>query len=54
MAINLAYILGTPAAAYVFLPVFYRLQSASAYEYLERRFGRATRLAASVAFSLQV
>ena len=54
VAINLAYVMGTPAAAYVYLPVFYRLQSASAYEYLEKRFGKATRLAASVAFSMQV
>jgi hypothetical protein len=31
VTINLAYILSTPVAAYIFLPVFYRLQSASVY-----------------------
>ncbi len=32
VTINLAYILSTPVAAYIFLPVFYRLQSASVYK----------------------
>jgi sodium-coupled monocarboxylate transporter 8/12 len=35
-------------SAYVFLPVFFRLQSPSAYAYLEKRFGHVTRLAASI------
>ncbi len=48
VAINLAYIIGTPVSAYVFLPVFFRLQSPSAYAYLEKRFGHVTRLAASI------
>ncbi|KAI9589534.1 putative sodium-dependent multivitamin transporter [Glossina fuscipes] len=52
--INLAYVLATPAAAYLILPVFYRLKTASVYEYLETRFGFATRLYASLAFSLQM
>ena len=30
--INISYLLSTPVAAYVFLPVFYRLQSASVYK----------------------
>ena len=30
--INISYLLSTPIAAYVFLPVFYRLQSASVYK----------------------
>ncbi len=54
VVINIAYIIGTPLAAYVYLPVFFRLQSASAYEYLEKRFGKVARLTASLAFSLQV
>ena len=29
--INVSYVLSTPVAAYIFLPVFYRLQSASVY-----------------------
>ena len=30
--INLAYILATPVAAYIFLPVFYQLNSVSVYQ----------------------
>lgn len=52
--INISYILSTPIAAYIFLPVFYRMRTTSVYEYLERRFGYATRLAASMAFTLQM
>ncbi|XP_070387672.1 putative sodium-dependent multivitamin transporter isoform X3 [Dermacentor albipictus] len=52
--INIAYIFGTPIAAYVFLPVFYKLQVISVYEYLERRFGKATRLAMSATFVIQM
>ncbi|XP_040065545.2 putative sodium-dependent multivitamin transporter isoform X1 [Ixodes scapularis] len=54
LLINVAYIFGTPIAAYVFLPVFYKMQVVSVYEYLEKRFGRATRLAASATFVLQM
>ncbi|XP_058057919.1 putative sodium-dependent multivitamin transporter [Anopheles bellator] len=54
VAINLSYGLATPIAAYLFLPVFFRLQACSAYEYLEKRFGKATRLAASMAYTLQM
>lgn len=53
-AINISYVLSTPIAAYIFLPVFYRMRTTSVYEYLERRFGHATRLAASMAFTLQM
>lgn len=52
--INISYLLSTPIAAYIFLPVFYRMRTTSVYEYLERRFGHATRLAASIAFTLQM
>ena len=52
--INIAYLIGTPIAAYVYLPVFFRMQNASAYAYLEKRFGYATRLIGSVAFTLQM
>lgn len=54
VVINISYLLSTPIAAYIFLPVFYRLQSASVYKYLEQRFGRTARLLASLAFSLQM
>uniref|UniRef100_A0A1I8PQL8 Sodium-dependent multivitamin transporter n=1 Tax=Stomoxys calcitrans TaxID=35570 RepID=A0A1I8PQL8_STOCA len=52
--INISYVLATPAAAYLILPVFYRLKTASVYEYLQLRFGYATRLYASLAFSAQM
>ncbi|XP_055923174.1 putative sodium-dependent multivitamin transporter [Eupeodes corollae] len=52
--INFSYVLTTPIAAYLYLPVFYRLETASVYEYLEKRFGYAARLAASLAFSIQM
>ena len=32
VVINISYLLSTPIAAYIFLPVFYRLQSASVYK----------------------
>ncbi|XP_049537908.1 putative sodium-dependent multivitamin transporter [Anopheles darlingi] len=54
VSINLSYGLATPIAAYLFLPVFFRLQACSAYEYLEMRFGKKTRLAASLAYTLQM
>ena len=53
--INVSYFIATPIAAYLYLPVFFRLQNtASAYAYLEKRFGYATRLAASTAFTIQM
>nr|XP_022913671.1 putative sodium-dependent multivitamin transporter isoform X1 [Onthophagus taurus]XP_022913672.1 putative sodium-dependent multivitamin transporter isoform X1 [Onthophagus taurus]XP_022913673.1 putative sodium-dependent multivitamin transporter isoform X1 [Onthophagus taurus] len=52
--INLSYIMFTAIAAYLYLPVFFKLQATSAYEYLERRYGKAARLAASCCYSLQM
>jgi len=54
VAINFAYLIATPVATHIFLPVFYRLRAVSVYHYLELRFGRLTRLLASMAFSLQM
>lgn len=54
VVINISYGLATPIAAYLYLPVFFKLQATSAYEYLERRFGASTRLCASIAYSLQM
>lgn len=52
--INISYIIATPIVCYFYLPVFFRLQKTSVYEYLELRFGYPTRLLASLAFSLQM
>ncbi|GFT80531.1 putative sodium-dependent multivitamin transporter [Nephila pilipes] len=52
--INIAYIIGTPIAAFVFLPVFYQMQATSAFEYLEKRFNKETRLLASSIFIFQM
>ncbi|ODM96689.1 putative sodium-dependent multivitamin transporter [Orchesella cincta] len=54
LLINLAYMVGTPIVCYVYLPVFYNLKIYSVYEYLERRFGKVTRLIASTVFLLQM
>ncbi|KAK3880727.1 hypothetical protein Pcinc_014799 [Petrolisthes cinctipes] len=54
VVINISYILSTPIVCYLYLPVFFRLQNTSVYEYLERRFGSLTRTCASIAFSLQM
>ncbi|XP_042240400.1 putative sodium-dependent multivitamin transporter isoform X2 [Homarus americanus] len=54
VVINISYIISTPIVCYLYLPVFFRLQNISVYEYLERRFGLLTRLSASIAFSLQM
>lgn len=45
---------GTPIALYLYLPVFYKLDAVSVYEYLEKRFGVKARLVASAANLLQL
>lgn len=45
-----SYILITPIVIFVYLPFYRQLNVTSAYEYLERRFNPATRLAGSVLF----
>ncbi|XP_077553571.1 putative sodium-dependent multivitamin transporter [Haemaphysalis longicornis] len=54
VVVSIASIFGTLISAYIFLPVFYDLQVISVYEYLERRFGKTTRLAASAAWIIQM
>ncbi|RZC38848.1 uncharacterized protein BDFB_000721 [Asbolus verrucosus] len=54
IVINISYGIFTPVAAYLYLPVFFRLQATSAYEYLEKRFGKVSRLAASLSYTLQM
>lgn len=50
--VNAPIVLLVPFVAWVLLPVFSRLKSASAYEYLETRFGLAARLYGAAAFVL--
>ncbi|KAM6961564.1 sodium-coupled monocarboxylate transporter 1-like [Tautogolabrus adspersus] len=50
---SIAYILSMMVVSEVFLPVSYRLSITSAYEYLEMRFNRGTRLIATIIFIVQ-
>ncbi|XP_017758968.1 PREDICTED: putative sodium-dependent multivitamin transporter [Eufriesea mexicana] len=54
VVINLSYLIGTPIVCYGFLPVFFKLQATSAYEYLEKRFGIIARMMASFVYWLQL
>ncbi|KAF7410553.1 hypothetical protein HZH68_004934 [Vespula germanica] len=54
VVINLSYLIGTPIVCYGFLPVFFKLQATSAYEYLEKRFGVKTRMMASFVYWVQL
>ncbi|XP_025829911.1 putative sodium-dependent multivitamin transporter [Agrilus planipennis] len=54
VVINISYGIFTALAAYMYLPVFFRLQATSAYEYLEKRFGKTARLSASICYTLQM
>uniref|UniRef100_A0A1B6GHY5 Sodium-dependent multivitamin transporter n=1 Tax=Cuerna arida TaxID=1464854 RepID=A0A1B6GHY5_9HEMI len=54
LTIIVSYMLFTAVAAYLYLPVFFKLQATSAYEYLERRFTPRVRLAASALYTLQM
>ncbi|XP_014469743.1 PREDICTED: putative sodium-dependent multivitamin transporter isoform X2 [Dinoponera quadriceps] len=54
VVINVSYLLGTPIVCYGFLPVFFKLQATSAYEYLEKRFGVRTRMMASFVYWVQL
>ncbi|XP_029178699.1 uncharacterized protein LOC114946402 [Nylanderia fulva] len=54
VVINISYLIGTPIVCYGFLPVFFKLQATSAYEYLEKRFGVKTRMMASFVYWIQL
>ncbi|KAI8796745.1 sodium-coupled monocarboxylate transporter 2 [Biomphalaria glabrata] len=51
--IGVGYFLCIAGASHIYLPMFYQLQVTSAYEYLEQRFSRGVRTAASLVFVLQ-
>lgn len=52
--INISYGIATPFVAYLYMPMFFKLGHASAFEYLHKRFGKAARMAGSFAFILQL
>uniref|UniRef100_A0A8C5DYV1 Sodium-coupled monocarboxylate transporter 1-like n=1 Tax=Gouania willdenowi TaxID=441366 RepID=A0A8C5DYV1_GOUWI len=51
--ISFSYLFAIMISSELFLPVFYRLDIASTYEYLELRFNKATRLLGTVLFIFQ-
>ncbi|XP_060576697.1 sodium-coupled monocarboxylate transporter 1-like [Ruditapes philippinarum] len=51
--ITVAMLIATAGAAHIFLPVFYRLNTTSCFQYLEMRFGKVTRTIASILFLIQ-
>nr|XP_018902475.1 PREDICTED: putative sodium-dependent multivitamin transporter [Bemisia tabaci]XP_018902476.1 PREDICTED: putative sodium-dependent multivitamin transporter [Bemisia tabaci] len=53
VTINFTYIAAIPIITNFYMPVFFNLGYVSVYEYLEKRFGTATRLACSLVFILQ-
>lgn len=48
------YPLTMAASAYIYMPVFYKLNVSTSYEYLEWRFARPVRILASACFTLQM
>lgn len=50
---NLGFILGPIITSYLFLPIFFANNVSTAYEYLEKRFGKTTRRLISAMFALQ-
>ncbi|XP_017285428.1 sodium-coupled monocarboxylate transporter 1 [Kryptolebias marmoratus] len=52
--IVIAYPLSMVVTSEIFLPIFYRLNITSTYEYLELRFNKATRLLGTTSFLIQI
>ncbi|KFM59742.1 Sodium-coupled monocarboxylate transporter 1, partial [Stegodyphus mimosarum] len=52
--LNVGFAVGTVLSAYVSVPVFFEMQASTAYEYLERRFGKCARTFCSLAFVVQM
>ncbi|CAI9723615.1 sodium-coupled monocarboxylate transporter 1-like [Octopus vulgaris] len=54
MDMTLAYIVAMFLAAYVYVPIFYRLHITSVYEYLEHRFDKRLRLLGSLIYCVMM
>uniref|UniRef100_A0A2C9JMB6 Sodium-coupled monocarboxylate transporter 1 n=1 Tax=Biomphalaria glabrata TaxID=6526 RepID=A0A2C9JMB6_BIOGL len=52
--IGLSYFFVMAVAAHVYMPIFYHLQVTSCFQYLEKRFSRGVRSAASLCFVVQM
>ncbi|GFU22031.1 putative sodium-dependent multivitamin transporter [Nephila pilipes] len=51
---NLGFILGPIITSYMFMPIFFANDVSTAYEYLEKRFGKTTRRLISAMFAFQL
>ncbi|GBN01615.1 Putative sodium-dependent multivitamin transporter [Araneus ventricosus] len=51
---NIGYVIGMILAAYISLPVFFELNASTAYEYLDKRFGKVARSFTSIVFVFQM
>jgi len=54
LLIAFAFMLVMPSTNYLYLPIFFKLQVTSAYEYLELRFHRVVRCMGSATFTIQM
>ncbi|GFY45108.1 putative sodium-dependent multivitamin transporter [Trichonephila inaurata madagascariensis] len=52
--LNIGYVIGMVVTAYISLPVFFELNASTAYEYLDKRFGKLARTLTSVVFVFQM
>ncbi|GFT24651.1 putative sodium-dependent multivitamin transporter [Nephila pilipes] len=52
--LNIGYVVGMVVTAYVSLPVFFELNASTAYEYLDKRFGKFARTLTSIVFVFQM
>ncbi|CAL1269236.1 unnamed protein product [Larinioides sclopetarius] len=51
---NLGFVIGPIITSYVFLPIYFANDISTAYEYLEKRFGKLTRKITSAMFAIQI
>ncbi|ESO83921.1 hypothetical protein LOTGIDRAFT_107937 [Lottia gigantea] len=52
--IGLSYVFAIFASAHIYIPIFYRLNITSAFEYLEQRFGRVARITGACTYIIQM